>query len=76
MERKAGIIIGTAMMLGLSETMRFEKQSTEWQQRIQAEWEKSKEYPRKMKKAIRKRLKLEWAFASYDPFEDYMNSRK
>jgi hypothetical protein len=29
---------------------------------ILAEWEKSKLYPRKKKKAVRKRLKIEYAF--------------
>lgn len=36
---------------------------------IIAEWERSKNYPRKMKKRIRKELKVDWILANYNPFE-------
>ena len=41
----------------------------EWKERILRQWEESKQYPRKKKKEIRKRLKLEYAIASYDVFD-------
>ena len=36
---------------------------------IVEEWEKSKDYPRKMKKRVRKELRLEWLISSYNPFD-------
>lgn len=36
---------------------------------ILAEWERSKNYPRKMKKRVRKELRIDWMFANYNPFE-------
>jgi hypothetical protein len=40
-----------------------------WKQRILDEWEKSKEYPRKKKKLVRKKLQLDWNFACWSPFD-------
>ena len=36
---------------------------------ILAEWELSKNYPRKKKKRVRKELNIRWAFANFDPFK-------
>jgi len=36
---------------------------------IKEDWKKSINYPRKMKKRIRKELLLDWSIANYDPFE-------
>ena len=40
----------------------------EHKKRIIAEWHNSRNYPRKKKKLVRKRLNVEYAIASYDPF--------
>jgi hypothetical protein len=37
----------------------------EWKEHIRKEWEKSKQYPRKMKKKVRKSLHLDWSIANY-----------
>ena len=42
------------------------------QKEILADWEKSKEYPRKKKKKVRKDLNFRWMVFSYDPY-DYMS---
>jgi len=42
-----------------------------WQERILERWEESKKMPRKMKKRVRKELRLDWAIASYDPFDGF-----
>jgi hypothetical protein len=46
-------------------------QSEDWKKRILAEWENSKNYPRKKKKRVRKELQLDWNFACWSPFDDY-----
>ena len=38
----------------------------EWKKRILFQWNESKNYPRKKKKRIRKKLLLEWRIANYD----------
>jgi hypothetical protein len=40
-----------------------------WKKRIREDWEKTKKYPRKKKKRIRKDLLISWSIASYDPFK-------
>ena len=46
----------------------MEANMEEWKDRIIAEWEESKNYPRKKKKKVRKSLLLDWSIASYDIF--------
>lgn len=43
----------------------------EWKERIIHDWEKTYTMPRKMKKARRKELLLDWSIACYDPFEGW-----
>lgn len=43
----------------------------DWKDRIRDEWEKSKHYPRKKKKRIRKGLSIDWAFANYKPMDHF-----
>lgn len=38
--------------------------------RILDEWEKSRNYPRKKKKKVRKHLQLDWNFANWNPFNN------
>ena len=45
-------------------------QSKERKELILVEWEKSKKYPRKKKKKVRKELLLDWSIANWDPFID------
>jgi uncharacterized membrane protein YbaN (DUF454 family) len=52
-----------------------EMNSEKWKQDILDEWEKSKNYPRKKKKKIRKHLQLDWNFACWSPFDDLMNKK-
>jgi uncharacterized membrane protein YbaN (DUF454 family) len=47
----------------------------DWKKRILDEWEKSKNYPRKKKKKVRKHLQLDWNFACWNPFDDLMNQK-
>jgi hypothetical protein len=37
---------------------------------IRLEWEKSKLYPRKKKKRVRKDLLIRWSFACYNPLKN------
>jgi hypothetical protein len=52
----------------LEEMKAIEKGQKEHKERILAEWEESKQYPRKKKKEVRKRLRLEWNVANIDLF--------
>ena len=42
------------------------------QAEILEQWKKSKDYPRKKKKKVRKDLEFRWMIFSYDPY-DYMS---
>jgi len=37
--------------------------------KIREEWSKSRKYPRKKKKKVRKELLLDWRIASWNPFD-------
>ena len=47
----------------------MEKRQEENKKKILKEWKESANYPRKKKKAVRKRLNLEWSIANWNPFE-------
>jgi hypothetical protein len=47
----------------------FETNNAKWKKEIEEECERSKQYPRKKKKAVRKRLKLEKEITDFNPFE-------
>ena len=64
-------VLGSYLVAGLSMLNEIKTQQEEHRKKIIAKWEESKNYPRKKKKATRKRLELEWLIASYDPFEGY-----
>ena len=57
-------------MMGMSMMEDMKTQSKERKELILAEWEKSKKYPRKKKKKVRKELLLDWSIANWDPFID------
>jgi hypothetical protein len=62
---------GAYLLMGLSMMNDMTEGQERWKQRIRDEWEKSKNYPRKKKKRVRKELLLDWAFANWSPFGDY-----
>lgn len=57
-----------AFSMGMMDTM--EVNQKEWQDRILRQWEESKNFPRKKKKKVRKELLVDWAIASWSPFDD------
>lgn len=57
------------MMFGLSMMEGIQTQQEEKKKWILEEWERSKNYPRKKKKRVRKELNLDWSIASWNPFE-------
>lgn len=61
-------------ILGLAFSMMntLESGQEAWKDRIRAEWEESKNYPRKKKKQVRKRLLIDWSFACWSPYDDFM----
>lgn len=62
-------IINFYMAMGLSFMNEIETRNEEWKKRIRDEWEKSKNYPRKKKKRVRKELLIDWSIANWNPFE-------
>ena len=62
-------ILGAYMMMGLSMMNDMKTQSEQRKKEILAEWERSKNYPRKKKKQVRKELQLNWSIACWDPFD-------
>jgi hypothetical protein len=45
-------------------------------QEILDEWERSKNYPRKKKKRVRKELQVDWSIACFDPFDfSFLNKK-
>ena len=67
---KSHVLGFAALMMGACE-MNQDK----WKKEILAEWEKSKNYPRKKKKKVRKHLQLDWNFACWSPFDDLMGKK-
>jgi len=63
-------VLGAYMMMGMSMMEDMKTQSEERKELILAEWRKSKDYPRKKKKRVRKELQLDWSIACWNPFED------
>jgi len=57
------------MMFGLSMMEGIQTQQEEKKKWILEEWERSKNYPRKKKKRVRKELNLDWSIANWNPFE-------
>ena len=61
------------LQFGLSMMNDMKTQSENWKKEILAEWERSKNYPRKKKKRVRKELQLNWSIACFDPFDGMFN---
>jgi len=68
MSRLSPTVTGIMMFgLGMMESIKSkQEEKKEW---ILAEWERSKNYPRKKKKKVRKHLQLDWSIANWNPFE-------
>lgn len=56
-----------AFSMGMMETM--EVNQKQWQDEILKKWDESKKFPRKKKKRVRKELLIDWAIASWSPFD-------
>jgi hypothetical protein len=61
--------INGIIAMGLSMMAEHDQMRADWRDRILEEWIKSENYPRKRKKQVRKKLRVEYAIASYDPFK-------
>jgi len=59
-----GYLMASAIVLANAE-LGMEK----WKEEIKAEWRKSRNYPRKKKKRVRRSLRLDWAVANYNPLD-------
>lgn len=57
--------------LGMQATMEVNQE--QWKDEIREKWEQSKKLPRKKKKRERRSLLLDWAFASWSPYDDIGN---
>lgn len=66
-------ILGAYMMMGLQMINEMKTQSEVRKKEIRSEWARTKDYPRKKKKQVRKELQLDWSIACYDPFEGTLN---
>jgi hypothetical protein len=66
-------ILGAYMMMGLNMMNDMKTQSKQRKKEILAEWERSKNCPRKKKKRVRKELQVNWSIANWDPFGEMFN---
>jgi len=53
----------------LQEMAEIQEKQEERKKQILVEWEKSKSYPRKKKKRVRKELNLDYSIACWNPLE-------
>ena len=61
--------MGAYLMMGMNMMNDLKTQSEERKKQILIDWEKSKNYPRKKKKRVRKELNLDWSIACWNPLE-------
>jgi len=66
---KLSPILGAYMMMGMGIMEGIKTQQEERKEQILAEWRKTKNYPRKKKKRVRKHLQLDYSIACWNPFE-------
>ena len=66
---KISPVMGAYLMMGMNMMNDLKTQSEERKKQILIEWEKSKNYPRKKKKRVRKELNLDWSIACWNPLE-------
>jgi len=60
--------LGSILAIGLDYMREMEEMEKTWKARIRKQWQESKNFPRKKKKAVRKNLRLEWLIACWNPF--------
>lgn len=53
----------------MQELQEIKEKQEKHKEEIRAEWRNSMNYPRKKKKEVRKRLRVEWAIANWNPME-------
>ena len=63
-------VLGAYLMMGLGMMDSIKQKSEEKKKWVLEEWERSKNYPRKKKKRVRKELQLDWSIACWNPFEN------
>jgi hypothetical protein len=66
---KISPVLGAYLMMGMGIMEGIKSQSEKRKKEILEEWERSKNYPRKKKKKVRKHLQLDWSIACWNPFE-------
>jgi uncharacterized membrane protein YbaN (DUF454 family) len=49
----------------------FSINTEKWKKEIIEKWKDSRNLPRKKKKAVRKKLQLDWSIACFDPFDTF-----
>jgi len=62
-------ILGSYLMMGMNMLNEIKTQQENHKKEILVRWQESKNFPRKKKKMVRKRLELEYSIASYDIFK-------
>ena len=62
-------MLASVVMYGMGMMEITKAQNEKRKKEILEEWEKSKNYPRKKKKMVRKRLQLDYSIACWNPFE-------
>jgi hypothetical protein len=63
-------IVGAYVMMGMGIMETVNAQCEKRKKEILAEWDNSKNYPRKKKKRVRKELQLNWNIACWNPLEN------
>jgi len=63
-------VLSAYLMMGMGMMESLKAKSEEKKKWILEEWERSKNYPRKKKKRVRKELQLDWSIACWNPFEN------
>ncbi len=58
---------GSILSIGMNYMQEIQEMEKSWKTRILKQWQESKNYPRKKKKAVRKNLQLEWNIACWNP---------
>lgn len=64
---KMDSLLSGYLSFGMIMLNQMKEQNRQWKSRIRKQWKESQNFPRKMKKKVRKNLLLEWQIANYDP---------
>jgi len=66
---KLSPVLGAYVMMGMGIMEGIKTQQEQRKEQILAEWRKTKNYPRKKKKRVRKHLQLDYSIACWNPLE-------